>query len=180
MTNEKDKFNYIYEMIFNDDTLKVGKSITDSMLRTAISYNITTVDKVKDLSEDDIKDIYYKMIWKACGAEQLKYPLNLIQFENAMDITPTSAIRALQKAINEESGYGVIKTNGFLDLNTLRYIERLTSTNDEIRSLCTTYLFMRNDYYEMLSKKHTKNKNELPSKKAILSRLMEIVNGFMD
>jgi len=36
---------------------------------------------------------------------------------------------------------------------------------------------MRREYYEMLAKKHIKNKNELPTKKAILNRLMEIVNG---
>jgi len=109
MTNERTNFNSIYELIFNDNILKLGKCISDGMLRYAIEYGITEIDKVSNLSENDIKDIFYQMIWKPCGAENLPFPLNLIQFENAIDITPVSSIRSLQKSINEESGYGVLE-----------------------------------------------------------------------
>ena len=177
MTDERINFNNIYELIFNDNILKLGKCITDGMLRHAIEYGITDIDKVSNLSEEDIRNIFYQMIWKSCGAENLPFPLNLIQFENAIDITPVSSIRSLQKAINEESGYGVIRVTGFLDVNTNKYIKRLTTNNDNLINFCITYLFMRKEYYEMLAKKHTKNKNELPNKKAIINRLMEIVNG---
>ena len=171
-------FNEIYEMIFNDSILSFNRTITDSMLRSAIEYKITEIDKVVNLTDEVIKDIYYQMIWKSSGCELLPYPINIIQFDNAMDVTPTTSIKGLQKVINELSGYRVVKPTGYVDYNTQKYIIRYTSSKKDIIDFSILYIDLRRSYYKTSAQKRNKYKLELPERYNRLDKLEEIVNQY--
>lgn len=178
MLEYSENFNKIYDIVFSDEVLSYNRTITDSMLRSANEYKITDIDKIDNLTDDVIKDIYYRMIWKGSGCELLQYPINIIQFDNALDVTPTTAIKGLQKVINELSKYRVVKPTGYVDFNTDRYIKRYTSNKNDIVDFCNLYIDLRRSYYINSAKKRDRYKLELPERFNRLDRLQDLIDQY--
>lgn len=171
-------FEKIFKIVFEDDILKNNKEITNSMLRAANEYHITEINRLEELTDEICKSIFFRMIWRNSGSELLPYPINLIQFENAIEVTPPLSIKAMQKVINEISGYGVVRSSGYIDVGTSRYIKRYTTNKKDIINFCNIYLDVKEEYFKGLTERKTIYKELLPGRLERNERLKTYIMNY--
>jgi len=95
---------------------------------------------IQNLTIYQAKEIYYKNYWEKAGCQLIciKYPLNILLFDAAVQHDPSDAKKLLQRALNipEDGIFGNGSKNKIAQSN--------------INDLCATYLTTRLKYYQSL------------------------------
>ena len=87
-----------YDKITND------KDDLGGLTKYGISIRAFPDVDVKNLSEDEAKEIYKKHFWDASKTERLKEELRLDYFDMCVNMGQGNAVKVLQKAINNFPG----------------------------------------------------------------------------
>lgn len=104
---------------------------------------------IKNLSQDDARDIYKRHYWDVSRAEKLKAELRLDYFDMVVNMGQRSAVKCLQKAVNNAPG-NKISVDGRIGPQTIKESNRLTVKR--LRSFRVLY------YANLIMKKPTLEK----------------------
>ncbi len=105
--------------------------------------------KVKDLTKDEAKELYYKHFWKEPKINKIKNRwIQMEIFEQGVNMGPSEAIERLQKAYNILTGEGITE-DGIIGPQTLKAVNTYSEPNKLYKVLnCEQY----NKYKELVKK----------------------------
>jgi len=104
---------------------------------------------IKNLTEDDAKDIYKRHYWDVSKAQKLKDELRLDYFDMCVNMGQRTAVKCLQKATNNAPGKK-IAVDGRIGPNTIKESKRVSA--NRLRSFRVLY------YAKLIMKKPTLEK----------------------
>ena len=104
---------------------------------------------IKNLTEDDAKDIYKRHYWDVSKAQKLKDELRLDYFDMCVNMGQRTAVKCLQKATNNAPGTK-IAVDGRIGPNTIKESKRVSA--NRLRSFRVLY------YAKLIMKKPTLEK----------------------
>jgi lysozyme family protein len=104
---------------------------------------------IKNLTEDDAKDIYKQHYWDVSKAQKLKDELRLDYFDMCVNMGQRTAVKCLQKATNNAPGTK-IAVDGRIGPNTIKESKRVSA--NRLRSFRVLY------YAKLIMKKPTLEK----------------------
>ena len=116
-----------------------GKGILKGTKYGVSAASFPTLD-IQNLTKVQAKEIYYKNYWDAtgCTLQCIKYPLNVLLFDAAVQHGAADAKKLLQRTLN-------LAEDGVFGSNTKNTIAK-ADTNE----LCAKYLTTRLKYYQSL------------------------------
>ena len=80
---------------------------------------------IKNLTEEDAKDIYKRHFWDVSKADKVKDELRLDYFDMCVNMGQRSAVKCLQKAVNNSPG-NKISVDGRIGPNTIKESKRIS------------------------------------------------------
>ena len=104
---------------------------------------------IKNLTEEDAKDIYKRHYWDVSKAQKLKDELRLDYFDMCVNMGQRTAVKCLQKATNNAPGTK-IAVDGRIGPNTIKESKRVSA--NRLRSFRVLY------YAKLIMKKPTLEK----------------------
>ena len=104
---------------------------------------------IKNLTEEDAKDIYKQHYWDVSKAQKLKDELRLDYFDMCVNMGQRTAVKCLQKATNNAPGTK-IAVDGRIGPNTIKESKRVSA--NRLRSFRVLY------YAKLIMKKPTLEK----------------------
>ena len=86
---------------------------------------------IKNLTEDDAKEIYFKHYWIPLKCHKLDWPLNIVLFDTGVNLGIKRASKLLQEAINS-FGYRLV-VDGIIGPKTLKYAKMIDPSKLALR-----------------------------------------------
>jgi lysozyme family protein len=123
----------------NDRGGPTNKGITTGTYDTYRKVKGLPVQSVKDISDDEVQDIYYKSYWLKAHCDKLPFPLSLLVFDMSVNSGPLRAIKMLQRIL----GLG---QDGIVGAKTLAAIESIK----DARGASQDYLEEREAFYRAI------------------------------
>jgi lysozyme family protein len=120
-----------YAELANDEITNHG--VKKSTWEDWVEHPVTKED-MKNLTQEDVKPLYYKNYWLASQCQKLWFPLSLCVFDFAVHSGPRTATSQLQFSVG-------VQRDGIIGEQTLKAIDSMTK-GDVIKN----YLKKRLDY----------------------------------
>ena len=132
----------------NDKGGKTNLGITTATLKSAVANKITNITDVRELTRDVAENIYFQMYWTPSKAEIMKSPIDLIQFDVAVNSGVKNANKLLQRAINKCLNTNILVVDGIIGKNTLKYLDKVSTTNEQAIKFSHVFLDIRAVFYD--------------------------------
>lgn len=85
---------------------------------SSVHHNLT-YDEVKNLTPEQAKEIYYEQYWLAAGCDQMRWPMNLIVFDTAVNMGVSRAKSFLNPADITPDDYISARMRYYISLDEL-------------------------------------------------------------
>jgi lysozyme family protein len=128
----------------NDPGGRTNKGITQKVYDQYRLRRGEPAQDVKSIADREVNDIYESGYWMAAQCERLDLPLHLVQFDTAVNMGVTRAVRFLQQAV----GCGV---DGDFGPGTAKAVEGCDQGTAVVR-----YCEIRESFYRRLAEKDPK------------------------
>jgi lysozyme family protein len=138
---------------FQNDPADIGNFTVNGVLRGTkygISARIFPNLDIKNLTEDQAKNIYFKYYWQPMNLEGIKDELLTLHiFDHAINCGKGTAIRMIQRLV-ETKADGIIGPVTKLAINEYKPISRVVNGYGLLSTLAEHYIYARYCYYSEL------------------------------
>jgi len=103
---------------------------------------------VREIEDEEVREIYYNNYWKKVKADKLPPPLDLVVFDTAVNCGVFRAAVLLQEALNSLSAR--VKIDGVIGPQTLEAVNKIYE-GKILWNLIRVYLDLRKNFYKRLA-----------------------------
>jgi len=122
----------------NDPADKGGETNKGIIKKVYDAYRTSIgkpIQSVKNISDEEVKDIYYKNYWLAAKCDKLPVDVDTVHFDAAVNCGPTQAAKFLQRSIG-------VNADGVVGDTTLAKVNSMSS-----KVVVKSYVSSRIDFY---------------------------------
>jgi len=123
----------------NDPGGETNKGITKEVYDTYRNNKKLKIRSVKEITDEEVKDIYYNYYWLKGSCDKLSNNLAIIHFDTCVNAGITQAARFLQRCCG-------VKDDGIIGPMTLKSIEARDENN-----IVDKYISLRTDFYKNIA-----------------------------
>lgn len=161
----------------NDRGGKTMMGITEGTLNSAYKSGIVGHNDVKKLTRAEAEKIYDKRFWGPSKSNIMPWPLNLLNFDMAVNHGIGGGGKILQRAINVILVDSPIKVDGSIGNETLAALKACTSNDEHMALFCTILLDMREKRFGEIVHSNPSQKAFLKGWLNRVSKLRKIVDS---
>jgi lysozyme family protein len=120
-----------------------NKGITIGTYRRYKGSASVTVDQLKNITEDEVRDIYKKLYWDKVRGDELPPGLDFLTFNMAVNGGPSRGVKLLQSSL------GGLDVDGIIGPNTMRkaWLTYLEPRDNSIVTVFDEFESDTNDFY---------------------------------
>ena len=155
---------------------KTNMGITCSTLNTAVKNKITNITNVKNLTRDVCEDIYYQMYWIPSKAEDMLSPIDLIQFDIAVNSGIKNANILIQKTINTILNKNKLIVDGILGKQSFLHLNSIVIDKPHAINFSYILLELRKEFYKNIIRRNSSQRIFYNGWMNRIKHLKEIIN----
>jgi lysozyme family protein len=122
----------------NDHGGATNKGVTQTVYDEYRKSLNKSGQSVKDITDDEVKDLYYKKYWIVAMCDKLPVDVDTVHFDTAINAGPKQAAKLLQRSVG-------VADDGVIGPATLAKVTSVTLTNP--KALIRQYINKRIEFY---------------------------------
>jgi lysozyme family protein len=122
----------------NDKGGETNKGIIQTVYNTYRTKKKLSIQSVKNISNDEIQEIYYNNYWLICKADKMPLQLSMLHFDTSVNAGPKQAALFLQRALK-------VTPDGAIGPKTIAAINALGP--QEMQNILFIYMDNRINFY---------------------------------